>query len=127
MGRRDRFALAKASLKKEKGQCRIRTHVPGSEGRKDIQTTPIAQYLCESSSLLKTALDLAGARAMNSPCFSHDCSLCCRDTIMPITNAEAKKLQRQTGLQLEAFSYVDNEGFEGCSTTATQKPVYSWL
>ena len=29
---------------------------------------------------------------------------------MPITNAEAKKLQRQTGLQLEAFSYVDDEG-----------------
>ena len=28
----------------ESGRCRIRTHVPGSEGRKDIQTTPIAQF-----------------------------------------------------------------------------------
>ena len=35
------------------GPCRIRTHVSGSEGRKDIQTTLIARSLPDRQPLLE--------------------------------------------------------------------------
>ena len=35
------------------GRCRIRTHVSGSEGRKDIQTTLIARNLSDRQPLLE--------------------------------------------------------------------------
>ena len=35
------------------GRCRIRTHVSGSEGRKDIQTTLIARSLSDRQLLLE--------------------------------------------------------------------------
>ena len=35
------------------GRCRIRTHVSGSEGRKDIQTTLIARNISDRQPLLE--------------------------------------------------------------------------
>ena len=40
------------------GRCRIRTHVSGSEGRKDIQTTLIARGLATGLPFLNKLGDL---------------------------------------------------------------------
>ena len=40
----------------------------------------------------------------NSPCLMNGCSLCCRDTKMPLTNAEAIKIAQVTGKNIEDFT-----------------------
>ena len=42
------------------------------------------------------------------PCIPTGCSACCRETTMPVTEAEAKRLSRRTGMALEAFTWENN-------------------
>ena len=46
----------------------------------------------------------------NSPCVEKGCSMCCRETVMPITATEASRLSRRTGLSEEQFSVKDDSG-----------------
>ena len=48
--------------------------------------------------------------AGNSPCVSKGCSMCCRETVMPITATEASRLSRRTGLAEEQFCSKDESG-----------------
>jgi len=42
------------------------------------------------------------------PCIPMGCSACCRETTMPLTEAEAKRLSRRTGMALETFTWENN-------------------
>ena len=42
------------------------------------------------------------------PCIPTGCSACCRETTMPVTEAEAKRLSRRTGMQLDSFTWENN-------------------
>lgn len=46
----------------------------------------------------------------NSPCVEKGCSMCCRETVMPITATEASRLSRRTGLSEEQFCSKDDSG-----------------
>ena len=42
------------------------------------------------------------------PCVPMGCSACCRETTMPLTISEAKRLSRRTGMALESFTWENN-------------------
>ena len=42
------------------------------------------------------------------PCIPTGCSACCQETTMPVTEAEAKRLSRRTGMQLDSFTWENN-------------------
>ena len=46
----------------------------------------------------------------DSPCVEKGCSMCCRETVMPITATEASRLSRRTGLSEEQFCSKDDSG-----------------
>ena len=43
------------------------------------------------------------------PCVPMGCSACCRETTMPLTISEAKRLSRRTGMAVESFTW-ENKG-----------------
>ena len=45
-----------------------------------------------------------------SPCVRKGCSMCCRETVMPITATEASRLSRRTGLSEDQFCGKDESG-----------------
>jgi len=45
-----------------------------------------------------------------SPCVSKGCSMCCRETVMPITATEASRLTRRTGMSEDQFCSKDEDG-----------------
>ena len=45
-----------------------------------------------------------------SPCVSKGCSMCCRETVMPITAVEASRLTRRTGMAEDQFCSKDENG-----------------
>ena len=55
-----------------------------------------------------TNLFLPGKPQATSPCVKHTCTLCCRDTNMPLTLADMERLTSR-GERLEAFSQPDEE------------------
>ena len=42
------------------------------------------------------------------PCVPMGCSACCRETTMPLTISEAKRLSRRTGMTVETFTWEHN-------------------
>lgn len=44
------------------------------------------------------------------PCIQKGCSMCCRETVMPITAAEASRLSRRTGMDQSDFCSKDESG-----------------
>ena len=42
------------------------------------------------------------------PCVPMGCSACCRETTMPLTISEAKRLSRRTGMAVETFTWEHN-------------------
>lgn len=47
---------------------------------------------------------------LSLPCVRMGCSMCCRETTMPITAAEASRLARRTGMSEESFCSKDEHG-----------------
>lgn len=47
-----------------------------------------------------------------SPCLANGCSLCCRDTRMPLSVADAERISASSGLGVEEFT-VPVEGVDG--------------
>ena len=47
--------------------------------------------------------------AKQLPCVPMGCSACCRETTMPLTISEAKRLSRRTGIAVESFTW-ENKG-----------------
>lgn len=48
--------------------------------------------------------------ARSLPCIPMGCSACCRETTMPLTKAEAAKLARRTGMPVDKFTWVNEQG-----------------
>jgi len=44
------------------------------------------------------------------PCIQEGCSICCRETTMPITKTEARRLIRRSGLAEDKFCYIGDDG-----------------
>ena len=45
-----------------------------------------------------------------SPCLKNGCSICCRNTQMPLTNEDTKRISTISGLNIDKFT-VKNDGF----------------
>jgi Fe-S-cluster containining protein len=53
---------------------------------------------------------LGGDMSKSLPCVREGCSICCRETTMPLTAAEASRLERRTGMKEDQFCSKDEEG-----------------
>tara|TARA_Y100000588_G_C14035044_1_gene830348 strand:- start:498 stop:905 length:408 start_codon:yes stop_codon:yes gene_type:complete len=47
---------------------------------------------------------------IGNPCLENGCSICCRNTQMPLTNDDAKRISTKSGLKIDEFA-VRNNGF----------------
>jgi Fe-S-cluster containining protein len=45
-----------------------------------------------------------------NPCLKNGCSVCCRNTQMPLTNEDAKRISAISGLNINEFA-IKNDGF----------------
>ena len=61
-----------------------------------------------SSTRFKCRPILVANMVKQLPCIPTGCSACCRETTMPLTEAEAKRLSRRTGMALESFTWENN-------------------
>ena len=62
----------------------------------------------ESSTKFKCKAIPVEGMVKQLPCIPMGCSACCRETTMPLTEAEAKRLSRRTGMALETFTWENN-------------------
>ena len=91
---------------------RLRLRRP--EGYPDYPNCPKSPkshpFLNHTLAFIQMLSMLRGIMSDNSPCVRKGCSMCCRETVMPITATEASKLSRRTGLSEEQFCSVDETG-----------------
>ncbi|MGB2169037.1 MAG: YkgJ family cysteine cluster protein [Poseidonia sp.] len=62
--------------------------------------------------------------ARSLPCIPSGCSACCRETTMPITQAEASRLARRTGMRQEEFAVMNDGALTLLNNAQTRACVF---
>ena len=58
--------------------------------------------------MFKSEANAEACMVKQLPCVPMGCSACCRETTMPLTISEAKRLSRRTGMAVETFTWEHN-------------------